>query len=53
MVDGVLEDKIITDEERVRLVAESEEALKEDESSNVRIYELKGVIEGIIGRGKA
>ena len=52
MVDGVLEDKIITDDERALLLAESEELLKEDESSNMRIYELNGIIDGIICDGE-
>lgn len=52
LIDNVLEDKIITDDERYTLLAYSERFLKETADSNARIYELNGIVEGIVCDGE-
>lgn len=51
LVDAALEDRVITDEERDQLLAYSEEYLKNDADENSSIYELNGIITGIISDG--
>ena len=48
LVDAALADHIITDEEREQLLAYSEEYLQNSEDGNSSIYELNGIITGII-----
>ncbi len=52
LVDDILEDKIITNEEREILIEYSEKFQKENSDKNSRLYELNGIIEGIICDGE-
>ena len=51
LVDAALEDRVITDEEREQLLAYSEEYLQNAADENSGIYELNGIITGIISDG--
>ncbi|WP_035765020.1 hypothetical protein [Butyrivibrio sp. NC2002] len=52
LVDSVLEDHIIDDDERDILLSKSEEFLKETGDDSGSIYELNGIIEGIVCDGE-
>lgn len=52
LLDNVLEDKIITDYERELMLAHSEKFLSENVDETAKIYELNGIIDGIICDGK-
>ncbi|QAT42436.1 hypothetical protein [Aminipila luticellarii] len=52
LVDEVLEDSFITDEERDLMLRSSERFLKKTMDNSTRIYELNGIIEGIICDGE-
>ena len=51
LVDEVLADHIVTDEERKQLLDYCEEYLKNSDDVNASIYELNGIITGIISDG--
>ena len=51
LVDAALEDRVITDEEREQLLAYSEDYLQNAADENSGIYELNGIITGIISDG--
>ncbi len=51
LVDEVLADHIVTDEERKQLLYYCEEYLKNSDDVNGSIYELNGIITGIISDG--
>lgn len=48
LVDSVLEDQIINDNERTSILQKAEEFLQEDETNVSILYELNGIIDGII-----
>lgn len=48
MVDQILEDLIITDDERDLLISYCDKYLKGGADDTVKIYELNGIIEGIV-----
>lgn len=52
LVDDVLADHIITDEEREELVTRAEEFLEEIGDNSGKIYELNGIIEGVVCDGE-
>ena len=52
LVDDILEDHIIDDVEKKKLITSAEEFLKEMGDDSGRIYELNGIIEGIICDGE-
>lgn len=52
MVDSVLEDHIIDDSEKKMLITACEEFFKDAGDSSSRIYELNGIIEGIVCDGE-
>lgn len=52
MVDSVLEDHVIDDSEKELLIIACEEFLKHSGDSSSRIYELNGIIEGIVCDGE-
>lgn len=52
MVDSVLEDLVIDDDEKTLLLTTCEEFIKETDDNSVRIYELNGIIEGIVCDGE-
>lgn len=52
MVDSVLEDHVIDDEEKTLVLTTCEEFLSETGDNSARIYELNGIIEGVICDGK-
>ncbi len=51
LLDEVLEDRVITDDERQLMLNYSEKFLEETADDNAKIYELNGIIEGIICDG--
>ena len=51
LVDNVLEDHIIDENEKKKLISSAEEFLKEMGDDTGKIYELTGIIEGIICDG--
>ncbi len=52
VVDSVLEDSIVTDDERELMLAYSERFLIEMNDDTAKIYELNGIVEGIICDGE-
>lgn len=52
MVDSVLEDHVIDDSEKEMMITACEEYLKASEYNTSRIYELNGIIEGIVCDGE-
>lgn len=52
MVDAVLEDHVIDDSEKEMMITACEEYLKASEDNTSRIYELNGIIEGIVCDGE-
>lgn len=52
MVDSVLEDHIIDDSEKKMLITVCEEFLKDERDGSSHIYELNGIIEGIVCDGE-
>ena len=52
MVDSVLEDHIIDDSEKRMLITVCVEFLKDAGDSSSRIYELNGIIEGVVCDGE-
>ena len=52
LVDEVLEDHVISDEEREQLVTRAEDFLEEIGDNSGKIYELNGIIEGIVCDGE-
>lgn len=52
LIDSVLEDKIITDSERETVLVHSERFLEETDNEVNKIYELNGIIEGIVCDGE-
>lgn len=52
LLDKVLEDKIVTDYERKLMLAHSEKYLSENADETAKVYELNGIIDGIICDGK-
>ncbi len=52
MVDMVLEDNIIDDSEKELMIKACEGFLKDSEDNTSRIYELNGIIEGIVCDGE-
>lgn len=52
LVDSVLEDHIIDDNERILLLSRAEEFLNEIGDYTGKIYELNGIVEGIVCDGK-
>jgi len=52
LVDDALADHIITDEEREKLVTRAEEFLEEIGDNAGKIYELNGIIEGVVCDGE-
>ena len=52
MVDSVLEDHIIDDSEKELLITACEEFLKDAGDNSSRIYELNGIIEGVVCDGE-
>ena len=51
LMDEVLEDHIITHSERVQLIQKTEEILKSVSGSYIKIFELNGILAGIICDG--
>ncbi|CUO40124.1 hypothetical protein [Clostridium paraputrificum] len=51
LLDEVLEDRVITDDERQLMLSYSEKFLEETADDNTKIYELNGIIEGIVCDG--
>lgn len=51
MVDSVLEDHVIDDVEKEMIIAACDKFLKESGASSSRIYELNGIIEGVVCDG--
>ena len=51
LVDSALEDQIIDDKERTLLIQRSEEFLSKNIDNTNRIYELNGIIEGVVCDG--
>ncbi len=52
LVDQILEDHVIDDHEKKLLISYAEKYLLESDESNTKIYELDGIIEGIICDGE-
>lgn len=52
MVDSVLEDHIIDDSEKELMITVCEEFLKDAGDNSSRIYELNGIIEGVVCDGE-
>lgn len=52
MVDLVLEDHVIDDDEKTLMLTTCEEFLKGTDDNSVRIYELNGIIEGVVCDGE-
>lgn len=52
MVDSVLEDHVIDDSEKAILITTCEEFMKDSGDSSARIYELNGIIEGVVCDGE-
>ena len=52
MVDGVLEDHIINEEEKKMMLEKAERFLKETGDNIANVYELNGIIEGIVCDGE-
>ena len=52
LVEAILEDHIIYGDEKELLVARAEEFLKEMKDNTEKIYELSGIIEGVVCDGK-
>lgn len=48
MVDSILEDHIIDDSEKKLMITMCEEFLKDAGDNSSRIYELNGIIEGVV-----
>ena len=52
MVDSVLEDHVIDDSEKAMLITTCEEFMKDSGDSSARMYELNGIIEGVVCDGE-
>jgi len=52
MVDSVLEDHIIENDERDYMIESTEEFLRSNNDDSSKIYELNGIIEGIVCDGR-
>ena len=52
MVDAVLENNVIDDEEKKLMLSTCEEFLQETGDNTSRIYELNGIIEGVVCDGE-
>ncbi|MCM1083649.1 MAG: hypothetical protein NC393_06755 [Clostridium sp.] len=52
MVDDVLEDHVIDEEEKKSMLEKAENFLKDAEDNTANVYELNGIIEGIICDGE-
>lgn len=52
MVDSVLEDHMIDEDERTLMITTCEIFLKETDNNSAKIYELNGIIEGVVCDGE-